>query len=260
MLVDGHCLAVTLAQRELKRPLPPPPLGACIIPIVENYLSFIKAGMRVLDIGCGSWGKIKHHCETVGARYEGIDVATEYFGEKSVATRIENLANLSFPDEHFDVVIGNQSMEHWSENGCTLEWGLYQCFRVCKLGGKVLLNVPIHFHGTRVFMLGNISAIESLFTPFSSQTRLVPWGYPSNPLPSLFPWPGYLPLQNKPAYVLDIQSIRDLPLPTGYNNRGATSGKMAEVLNTPISFLLYSRLRHHLKLFPEEMEQRDTDH
>lgn len=259
MLVDGHCLAAKLAQTELKRPLPPPPLGACVIPIVEDYLSFINGNMRVLDIGCGSWNKIKHHCEKVGAVYEGVDVVAEYFGEKSVATRIENLASLSFPDEYFDIVIGNQSMEHWAENGCTLEWGLYQCFRVCKRGGRVLLNVPIHFHGTRIFMLGNIPAIESLFKAFSNQTELIFWGYPSDPLPSLFPWPGYQPLQKKPAFVLDIQSIKDRPLPTRYSNKGATRGRRAELLNTPVSFLLYSRLRHHLKLLSLGMKQRDTE-
>lgn len=92
MLVENQCFAYFKALETLGRDLPPPPIGACMIPIVENYLLLIKSGMRVLDIGCGSWDLIKSHCEQVGAHYEGVDVQNEYFGKKTVATRIENLA------------------------------------------------------------------------------------------------------------------------------------------------------------------------
>jgi SAM-dependent methyltransferase len=236
MLVDEQCSAYTKATETLGRELPPPPLGACMIPIVEDYLSLIKQGMRVLDVGCGSWDVIKKHCESVGADYEGIDPQTEYFGKKTVATRIENLGELSFPENYFDLVIGNQTMEHWAENGCTLKWGLFQCFRVCKPQGRVLMNVPIHFHGTRTFMLGDLKKLERLFAPFSGQVSFYKWGYPSNPILSVYPYPRYSRLHNKPAYVLDIHAIKDRPLPKGYNNRGATSGAMAELLNYPVSF------------------------
>lgn len=40
MLVDERCSAYTKARETLGRELPPPPLGACIIPIVEESLSF----------------------------------------------------------------------------------------------------------------------------------------------------------------------------------------------------------------------------
>ena len=118
------------------------------------------------------WDRIKSHCERVGRRIEAIDIDTEYFGKKTNATRIENLAELSFGDDEFDFVIGNQSMEHWAEHGCTLGFGLYQCFRVCKPGGKVLLNVPIHFHGTSEFMLGKLGRLGRLFARFSNTVRM----------------------------------------------------------------------------------------
>ena len=108
MLKANQCSALTRAKETLGRPLPPPPLGACMIPIVESYLSMIEEGTRILDVGCGSWNLIRSHCEKIGAHYEGIDVQPDYFGEKVIATRIENLQELSFPDDHFDVVIGNQ--------------------------------------------------------------------------------------------------------------------------------------------------------
>jgi SAM-dependent methyltransferase len=241
--VQGHCRAYGKAKAMLGRSLPPPPLGACMIPIVEDYLGFINKGLRVLDIGCGSWDLIKNHCLTLEAGYEGIDVLTDYFGKKTVATRIENLAELSFPDEHFDLVIGNQTMEHWAEHGCSLHWGLYQCFRVCRPHGSILMNVPIHFHGTRPFMLGELGKLKRLFVPFSTQVTFHAWGSPSAPCPPVFPYPGYGVLRKKPAYILDIQAIKDRPLPAGYSNRGATCGRLAQLLNYPLSYNFYRVLR-----------------
>lgn len=239
---DG-CVAYLEAQAVLGRSLPPPPLGACEIPIVENYLQFIQPGMAVLEIGCGSWDLIKTHCEAAGATYEGIDTQREYFGKKTIATRLENLADLSFADESFDLVIGNQTMEHWGEYGCSLAWGLYQCFRVCKPGGSVFMNVPIHFHGTRPFMLGHLQYLRQLFEPFSHQLTLTPWGTPSAPLADLYPHSGYWQLKHKPAYILDIQAVKDRSLPTHYHNHFASHGVLAQLLNYPFSYNVYRLLR-----------------
>jgi len=249
MLVGKECSAYATAKEVLGRQLPPPPLGACMIPIVEDYLSLISGGMWVLDVGCGSWSRIKDHCDRVGADYHGIDTKTEYCGKTTVATRLENLADLSFPDESFDVVIGNQTMEHWAENGCSLEWGLFQCFRVCKFNGRVLMNVPIHFHGTQTFMLGDLEKLQNLFAQFSTQVSFQKWGSPSAPLPSLFPYPGYSPLLKKPAYVLDIQAVKTHPIPTQYSNR-AWKGRMAQILNYPLSYNIY-RVFRKIGIFPK---------
>lgn len=238
MLVYDECDSHKHMEEIIGRAVVPPPVGGCEVPIVQGYLPLIKPGMRILEIGCGSWTMIKDHCKSVNAEYEGIDTIHEYFGKKSVATRFENLAELSFPSESFDLVIGNQTMEHWAENGCTLKWGLYQCFRVCKPDGKVFLNVPIHFHGTKIFLMGDLKKIQALFEPFSSTTSLEPWGNPSDPIPPYFPYPGYKLLENRPAYLLDIRSTKNKPLPTGYNNRGAVSG-LLRFIHYPISFIFY---------------------
>lgn len=88
MLVANKCSIYATAKEMLGRDIPPPPLGTCVIPIVEEYLRLITKGMRILDVGCGSWNMIKTHCDSVGAYYEGIDTESEYFGKKTVATRI----------------------------------------------------------------------------------------------------------------------------------------------------------------------------
>lgn len=243
MLTGSECSAHRIALEVLGRQLPPPPLGACMIPIVEDYTRQITAGMHMLEVGCGSWNALKVHCEKVGAHYEGIDPDSEYFGKETVATRIENLAELSYADETFDRVIGNQTMEHWAEHACSLRWGLYQCFRVCKPNGSVLLNVPFHFHGTKQFMLGRMDTIRELFAPFSSRVTIERWGHPCDPLPECRPRPGVWGLAGRAAYIVDIQAVKDRPLPSGYSNRGASSGRLGMIKNLPWSYLLYVLLQ-----------------
>ena len=206
-LVDGKCAAFPVAQRELGRDLNP--IGACVIPIVEGYLQLIEPGMRVLEIGCGSWDALARRCREVGAGYEAIDTQAYYFDKPTVATRLENLRDLSFEDGAFDLVVGNQTMEHWAEHGCPIGHGLYQCFRVCKSRGRVLLNVPIHFHGTRDFLLGDMESIRARFAPFSTDVRFDVWRHPSYPLPPFLPHQDYGVLRGKAAYVLAIDAVAD---------------------------------------------------
>lgn len=243
MLENNTCKGYKVAVEELKRPLPPPPLGGCMIPIVESYCEYIVSSVRVLDIGCGSWAYLRDYCRRVGAEYEGIDIRSEYFGIRTVATRIENLNTLSFDDESFDIVIGNQSMEHWAENGCTLSWGLFQCFRVLKPNGRLCLNVPIHFHGTKEFMLGQLNLLETLLSNFSNTVQWEKWGEPCDPLPEVKPFPGYWALSNKPAYVLDIQAVKDKPVADNYSNQGAFQGRLTQLRNYPMSYNVYRILR-----------------
>lgn len=233
------CRAYQKAQVELQRPLPPPPTGACTVAIVESYLPLIHSGMKILEIGCGSWSRIRDYCMEVGAVYEGLDVQAEYYGAQCVATRIGNLAELSCPDSSFDLVIGNQTMEHWAEHGCTLMWGLYQCFRVTKPGGSVLINVPIHFHGTKEFVHGRLGRLKTLFSQFSDSVVMEHWGAPTDPIPPYYPHPDFSALNGKPAYVLDIRATRDRELPDGVRNTLGFHGRLARLIHYSLSFNFY---------------------
>jgi hypothetical protein len=50
-------------------------------------------------------------------------------------------------------VFATQSMEHWSEHGCSLRRGLHQCFPVTKPLRTIHLKVRSILHGTSEFML-----------------------------------------------------------------------------------------------------------
>ncbi len=210
-----------------------------MIPIVEDYVRLIQPGMRVLEVGCGSWEAIKTGCARAGASYEGVDLIEEYAGHKVVATRFEGVQDLSYPDDFFDIVLGNQTMEHWSENGCATALGLYQCFRVCRFGGLVCMNVPIHFHGTSPFLLGRIQAIHALFGQFSGAVRYETWGYPSWPLEPHLAHPNYWRLRQRAAYVLDIVATKDRPVPRQFRKGWPLRGRAAQVFRYPLSYNIY---------------------
>ena len=48
--------------------------------------------------------------------WHGIDVFdTNLRGEKTIATKIASVSNLPYPNNSFDFVLANQSIEHWHE-------------------------------------------------------------------------------------------------------------------------------------------------
>lgn len=197
-------------------------LRACVVAICEQYCSLITPESRVLEIGCGTWSPIQNHCQKIGAHWEGIDIAHEYYDKPTIATRVESVEDLSFSDREFDFVIGNQSLEHWDEYGCRPAVGLWQCFRVCKVGGSVFMNVPIHFHGDRMFVEGDYDAIERTFAPFSDEVELITWRRHSHPLPPVDLLPGYAYEGERSTYNLDIRAKRAAtqpPRPSGYHIR-----------------------------------------
>ena len=68
-------------------------------------------------------------------------------------------------------------------------------------------------------------------------------------------------MQDKPAYILDIQAVKDKPLPSKYNNRSTGKGRAAQLLNYPFSYNLYRVLRklgvfsQDFAFLPDEKQQ-----
>jgi SAM-dependent methyltransferase len=219
---------------------------ACVVAIGEEYHALIAPGSRVLEIGCGTWSPTREHCARVGAAWDGIDINPTYFGAPTIATRIESVEDLSFPDATFDLVIGNQTLEHWNEFGCRPEVGLWQCFRVCRPGGLVCMNVPIHFHGSRLFVEGDLPAIEALFRPFADRLAISMWGRDRSPLAPVDLIEGYAHPGPRATYVLDVRATRAAalpPRPAGYRVRWRP---VREVLDHRPAFLLW-KVRERLR-------------
>lgn len=114
----------------------------------------LQPGQRVLDLGCGA-GRHAFEMYRRGADVVAFDQDVEelenvaaMFAAMKAEGQVPEGANaqtvpgdalaLPFPDEHFDVVIASEIMEHISED----EKAMREMVRVVKPGGRVVVTVP----------------------------------------------------------------------------------------------------------------------
>jgi len=97
---------------------------------------------------------------------------------------------MPFEDDMFDWVMSFSSIEHWGERGDTVEGGLREVYRVLKPGGKMLIHVPLFWHGDKLFLLGSVDAIKRIFESFTwKMISFEEWRLEYEPLPA---YRGYL--------------------------------------------------------------------
>lgn len=115
----------------------------------SSYLSNIK-GANLLDIGCGH-GELSLSLLGKGAGYvAGIDISQNYVDDASKSAvvagyakprfdfRVMDAHQLAFPDDFFDIVVGNGILHHLDLPICLNEMN-----RVLKPGGFALFIEPL---------------------------------------------------------------------------------------------------------------------
>ncbi|MBK0866561.1 methyltransferase domain-containing protein [Saccharopolyspora sp. HNM0986] len=124
---------------------------------VNFELLGVRAGQRVLDLGCGA-GRHAFECYRRGADVVAFDQDAEaltevktMFGameaggeapEGATATTVTGDAlALQFPDDHFDHVIASEILEHIPQDWRVMS----ELVRVVKPGGRVVVTVPRWF-------------------------------------------------------------------------------------------------------------------
>jgi SAM-dependent methyltransferase len=199
--VDGVCTSRPWGDSPVNQ------LRGCSVAAYEYFLSNLNTGMNILEIGVGDWSFCRDFCRQSGIHWHGIDILSD-----SLASVSASVEHIPFKDDSFDAVVGNQSIEHWKENGCRLELGIYECLRVCKTGGEIYFTAPVHFHGSSEFVRGRLDQIANLFGKFSGEVQIEAWGNGVHLL-------DYSPLRDQPAFNLSIRARKTRELtnpPTPY--------------------------------------------
>jgi SAM-dependent methyltransferase len=141
------------------------------------------ASGAVLEVGGGVcqrfrrsiWRKGKEHS------WAGID---PNWDDRPHKQRYHGTADqIPFGDEAFDLVGSFQSMEHWDESPDYIKKGIKEIYRVLKPGGKFVATVPIHSHGGKLFVLGEIDTIRSCFGDEWEKVEFEEWRKDYAPLP-----------------------------------------------------------------------------
>ena len=118
-------------------------------------------GDSLLEVGCGSDSVF---AEAFGGRWYGFDVVKPPKGVFPHNFKVGSVGAIPFENDQFDLVVSNQSIEHWFEYGVSLVHGLSEINRVLRLGGILKINFPIHLHGHRIFVLNQQSLLEKAIT------------------------------------------------------------------------------------------------
>ena len=106
-------------------------------------------GLQVLDIGCGK-GERSLELAKLGARVQGVDISPAYvqtareeasaagYSDSQVHFSTMDAHRLEFPDETFDLVVGDGILHHLELDVSTAE-----IMRVLKVGGRALFREPL---------------------------------------------------------------------------------------------------------------------
>lgn len=185
-----ECLNLDKVKKEC-RGFAKGPLRKCLqFLTLYNFGKIIKPGYKVLEVGCGYDDFAKVVVEDLEGLWFGIDPQEVHGkGRKSIRTHKGQAGRIPFESNYFDFVYANQSMEHWRDFGDEICHGISEIYRVLKKDKCAMINVPIHLHGDKIFIEGNIQTIENYFLDFNwKEIDFQEWRKEYKPLSPCYVW------------------------------------------------------------------------
>ena len=144
-----------------------------------NY--FIDLGQMnensvALDLGCGTGLFTDKVYNATKAKITGIDISEELLSQArerqpACEFKIEDAMNMTYPDNHFDVVFGSSILHHLEMDKATKE-----IFRVLKPGGKMIFAEP-NMINPQILVQKNVPFIKRWLGDSPDETAIVRWSF-----------------------------------------------------------------------------------
>ena len=160
---------------------------------VKMLTSHLKAGDKVLEIGCGT-GYFTREIVKTGALVTAIDISPELLDiakqeitANNVQFMLDNAYELSFDDNAFDSVVGSSVLHHLEP-----EKAIREFFRVLKPGGSFYFTEP-NMMNPQIALQKNIPALKRRLGDSPDETAFSRW-----PLKKLMARTGFTAIEIKP--------------------------------------------------------------
>lgn len=129
-----------------------------------------------LDLGCGTGLFTDKVYKATRAHITGIDISEDLLSQArerqpQVTFKIEDAMNMSFPDNHFDVVFGSSILHHLEMGKATKE-----IFRVLKPGGKMIFAEP-NMLNPQILVQKNVPFIKRWLGDSPDETAIIRWNF-----------------------------------------------------------------------------------
>ena len=137
--------------------------------------NFLKSGMEVLEIGCGTGFFTKEiikkpvHLTAIDISPELIDVAKRNILESNVKFIIENAYQMTFENYSFDAVIGSSVLHHLDVDAALKEF-----YRVLKPGGIIAFTEP-NMMNPQIALQKNIPSLKKALGDSPDETAFFSW-------------------------------------------------------------------------------------
>lgn len=151
--------------------------------VIEANVAAATSGIT-LEIGGGVNQVFRRAIWRKGAGHQWVGIDGNW-DDRPLKSRYKGLVSrIPFGDEAFDSVVAFHSMEHWESFGDPIQDGLSEILRVLKPGGFFAASVPIHSHGDKVFIVGDLASIRGLFSDARwKEVKFEEWRRDHDPLP-----------------------------------------------------------------------------
>jgi len=128
----------------------------------------LRRGISILDVGCGTGFPLFELANAYGpsCQVTGVDVWTEALERARAKLRVQGLPNVTiveadaaampFPDAQFDLITCNLGLNNFADPAAVLA----ECFRVAKLGGRVVFTTNIRGHMAEFYTLFRETLLE----------------------------------------------------------------------------------------------------